>query len=58
MEEVNLSLCKGFPSTLAIFERHLGDQHLKERLGNLTQTGNSSHLLRREIKKFGHWPQQ
>jgi hypothetical protein len=39
MEEVNLSLCRGFPSTLAIFERHLGDQQLKGRLGSLIQTG-------------------
>jgi hypothetical protein len=29
----------GFPSTLAIFERQVGDQQHRGRLGNLTQTG-------------------
>jgi hypothetical protein len=34
-----MSLWSGLPMMQAIFERHLGDRHFIERLGNLTQTG-------------------
>ena len=36
---VNLSHCKGLPSTLASLDKHKGVQHFKGRQGNWIQTG-------------------
>lgn len=38
MDEFNISLCRGFPKTLPILDKHAEDKHLRGRFGNLTQT--------------------